>query len=85
MWELDLTIKQVLRNTVEMIEFGNLGPLVYFCFIGHAKIQFQEDLGCKWQQLNSWENIFMTFGEVFLNKIQNTRQKIKSTRQKRRG
>ena len=33
----------------------------------------------------SWENIFMTFGEVFLNKIQNAREKVKSTGQKRRG
>lgn len=27
--------------------------------------------------LNSWENIFMTFGEVLLNKTQNIRRKIK--------
>lgn len=42
------------------------------------KIQFQEGLGNMHSNSKVIEKIFMTLGEVFLNTIQNIRQKIKT-------
>ena len=76
-------IGQVLRNTVEIIEFGNLGQLgknMGLSFSPHTKIQFQENLGHKGQIIKLIGDCLRDLWRGFLK--QGTKHKAKDKKHK---